>query len=486
VNETPVTERPPELEALMPQNGGAGRVPAEIPLVEWGTLALRAGRREPVLPHMGWMLRFPELVGRHEIEAEARRIASSPYGLGRRIAPARIFGGRPRWVQSTAAPAVAFSPVTTAEGDALAAWIDGHLSVRLDPEFGTGWHVAATHTDAGDTVVIFIVHHLFGIARPLVGAIYAPDTEDPTFGTTGLRFDDPASDYNLRAELHGLRERYRLGFRGVAQLRELAAHAREERRKRRIGLQDPSGFERLDPPRGRDRTRRPLGPRRVTAFAFMPATQWDETAKRWGGTANSLAIAVAANLLRRARQARGGPSERPLQLVLPMDVTQTAERSKRLQAGLSAEQVMTTAQLVLPGGAPAHGDLSEVRARTKAAFKADAETAPSIRGVPDAARLLPERLTLAAAKRAAVAFDGCVSHVGTLPENMMRLGPHEATQAVMFGFPIGNESLTGLMRCGDMICLSTTTDPERMGRDANLRVWLAEELHAWGFGDVVM
>ena len=32
----------------------------EIPLVDWGSLALRAGRVGPVLPHMAWLLRFPD------------------------------------------------------------------------------------------------------------------------------------------------------------------------------------------------------------------------------------------------------------------------------------------------------------------------------------------------------------------------------------------------------------------------------------------
>ena len=220
----------------------------------------------------------------------------------------------------------------------------------------------------------------------------------------------------------------------------------------------------------------------------MSAQRWDETAATWGGTGNTLATAVAANLLRRARQARGGPSERPLQLVLPIDLTrrQDIDRSARVGAGLSAEELMTTANLVLPGGTPVHGDLSEIRARTKAALEADAATAPTIRGVPDIARLLPERATLYAAYRAAVSFDGCVSNVGELPPGMLRLGPHEASHVVMLGFPIGNEALIGLLRYGDQVSLSAVTDPRRMGRDANLRTWLAEELAAWGLRDVVM
>ena len=455
----------------------------EIPLVEWATLALRAGRIAPILPHFAWLIRFPGPISRDEIAAEALRLASTPYGLGRRLAGPRVPGGRPRWVASTTPGPVLYSETPIAEGDELASWIDGHLGARLDPGRAAGWLVAATVTDAGDTVLLVLVHHLFGIARGLVGAAYAGDTEDPTFGTVGLRFDDPANDYSLRAELRGLRERFAVGFRGISRIRDDIAQ--ERRRRAEPG---PAGLPQLPRPRGRDRTRRDLSERRTLALAFGTAQQWDETAAQWGGTGMTLATAVTANLLRRARQARGGSSDRSLQLVLPIDLTRRddIDRSSRLGAGPSAEEVMTTANLVLPGGAPVHGDLSEIRARTKAALAADAATAPSIRGVPDVARLLPERLVLRAATRAAVLFDGCVSNVGELPPEMMQLGSHEATWITMLGFPIGNEMLTGLLRAGDQISLSVVTDPARMGRDANLRTWLSEELAAWGLLDLVM
>ncbi len=488
----PVVEPPPSVNRATSAPAATRQDAAEIPLVEWGSLALRAGRMRSsrmgeALPHFAWLLRFRELIGREAIQAEARRMSATPYGLGRRLAHPRLPGGRPRWRASSTSPRVVFSSVALAEGAELSAWIDDQLAVRLDPEYDAGWHIAATHTTDGDTVVLVLVHHLFGIARGLVGAIYASDTEDPTFGTTGLRFDDPANDYSLRAELHGLRERFARGLRGAAPS-HLRRMTREAAAVRRAADQRLEGYAPIKPPRGRDRTRRPLSSRRVAAFAFMPARIWDETAATWGGTGNTLATAVAANLLRRARQARGGPSARPLQLVLPIDLTRRPDidRSARVGAGLSAEELMTTANLVLPGGAPVHGDLREIRARTKAALEADAATAPTIRGVPDVARLLPERATLYAAYRAAVSFDGCVSNVGELPPGMLRLGPHEASRVVMLGFPIGNEALIGLLRYRNQVSLSVVTDPARMGRDANLRTWLTEELAAWGLRDVVM
>src|ERR1700746_617045 len=71
----------------------------EIPLVDWGSLALRAGRFGPVLPHMAWLLRFGDEVTEQTLAEEARRMAATPYGLGRRIVSPRVPGGRHRWRQ---------------------------------------------------------------------------------------------------------------------------------------------------------------------------------------------------------------------------------------------------------------------------------------------------------------------------------------------------------------------------------------------------
>jgi hypothetical protein len=73
---------------------------------------------------------------------------------------------------------------------------------------------------------------------------------------------------------------------------------------------------------------------------------------------------------------------------------------------------------------------------------------------------------------------------------MRRLGPYEASELQMMGFPIGNEALIGLVRyrTGSGVACSMTviTDPERLGPNGNIRAWLAEELAAWGITDVVM
>ena len=60
-----------------------------VPLVDLGSLMLYASRRFTVLPNMGLVLRFGDALTETELEAEATRLASSPFGLGRRLAPGR-------------------------------------------------------------------------------------------------------------------------------------------------------------------------------------------------------------------------------------------------------------------------------------------------------------------------------------------------------------------------------------------------------------
>lgn len=454
----------------------------EIPLVDWGSLALRAGRVAPVLPHMAWLLRFPEAITEEALSAQARRLTATPYGLGRRIMPPRLPGGRHRWRQEPLPPAVVLAPRPLDGSDALAAWLDRELGVPLDPEYGAGWRLAAAPTGDGGTAVLVVVHHLFGTGGGILRALYGEHGVDPTIGTTETRFT-PENDFTLLQEARGVAERLRLGLLGAGRLLRTVPAALQGSDRRALG--QPASPPSVSPPRGRDRTRRPPSNLRVAAIATLEAAAWDRTAAARGGTGNTLLTAVAANLLRRARIARGGQPQRALRLLLPVDLTDRDLAQVAAQHSSGPAAAMTTAAVVLQGGSPVHGELGTLRARMKAAFVADSGRVPAVRGAGDVMRLLPERLVFRAAARAALRFDGCASNVGDVPPDMLRLGPHLASDAAMLGFPIGNEAITVLIRYRDQVSVSVVTDPLRLGPAADLRAWLQEELTAWGLGEAV-
>ncbi len=458
----------------------------EIGVIEWGSLALRAGRVGPNLPHMGIFLRFPDYVSPEEIIAEIDRIAEIPYGIGRRILPPRFRGGRHRWKAVVERPLHEISEDYVADGEGLTRWINSHLGVRLDPEFDAGWAAFSTYVEDGGTAVLIVLHHLFGIAGGVLGALYGADDVDPTVNTTGLRFI-PENHFSRADEMRALRDRIVLGTIGLLKLFASLPRLALDRLRRQPP--DPSAPAPIKGPRRLDPTRGELSADRECALAFVPAEEWDGRARELGGSGNTLLAAVDANLLRRARIARGGDAKRPIQILVPVDLS---ERDDLDRLGLrssapSGDNAMTTAAVVVDGGAARHGDLRELRARMKAAYEADADDTPVIRGAGDAMRLVPEAITYRAAERAAKSFDGCASNVGQLPEGMLRIGNHHATHALMLGFPIGNETIAVLHRYENTVAISVTTDPVRMGAGAQtMRDWLIEELASWGFEDVVM
>lgn len=458
----------------------------EVPLADAASLALRAGRMGPVLPHMGWLFRFPEKVDAADLAAEATRLASSPYAMGRRVRRARLPGGRHRWVVSREAPAVEVAAGQLDQAE-LASWLDAELTRPLDPEHGLGWQLSAARTDDGGTVVFVLVHHLFGTAPGLLEAAYGDGTSPPWRATTELRFDLDRS-YGVADELRGIGERLRLGVSGAGRVmtdgvRTLAALPACRRSSTATSAPDV-GPPPLRPARGLDRTRRFPSSRRVAAVASFPDSVWDGTAAERGGTGNTLLAAVAANLVRRARHNRGGDTGRSVRLLLPIALGDDPATARR-DGGSGPRPPMTTASVVLPGVDPGRGDLSVARRWMKAAFQADSASAPPVRGVNDVARLLPEPVTVRLAKRGALAFDACASNPGTVPPGALGLGRHRADECAVVGFPIGLDLIVVLSRTPGTVCVSTVADPGRLGAGADYRAWFSEELRSWGLPDRV-
>ncbi len=451
-------------------------VPAgtEAPLVDHASLVLRAGRLGPVLPHMGWILRVSGHVPRDLLAAEAVRLARRPYGLGRRVRPRRIPGARRHWRVDPTPPPVALreGPLTPA---AVRRWLDEELARPLDPERGDGWRLSAAHADDGDSVVLLVVHHLYGTVAGALRASAPHDDPAPWHGTTEARFV-PGARFGLRHELDALGERLQLGLGGAARA------ARDALRRPPAPTPAPGpGPAPLRPAAGRDRTRRRPAPGRSAAILTCPADEWDAAAAARGGTGNTLLAALTANLVRRGRVARGGDVGRPVRLVLPIDLGDDAVGARR-EGASGPRATMVTASVVLPGGAPHHGDLAPARRWMKAAFAAEAATAPPVRGVGDLTRLLPEALTVRVAERAALAFDACATNPGALPASVACLGDHRPRAVAALGFPIGLDLIAALSRTPEQVSVAVVADAGRIG-GADVHAWLGDELAAWGLPD---
>jgi diacylglycerol O-acyltransferase / wax synthase len=442
----------------------------EVALVELGSLMLRASQRTNVLPNMGLVLRFSQELTAEELQAECDRLASSPYALGRRLAPPRVPGARPRWVASPHAPRVALAP-RREDARALGMWLADEMSVRHDPEHDHGWRFAATRDADGATVVAITLNHLFGTGRDLATTAYG--------GLPEPNGDAPAT-YDVMAELRDAGGRLRRGGIGLLRLARDAALTPVRRApygdlahvgKALAALRDRK------PDRGRPSARR------VGAVARADASAWAKAAKRQGATGMALQLAVVANLLRAARRARGDASGRPIRLIVPVDL---ANRREAPRAAATVGPVrLTSATVVLPGGAPRRDDLAEVQARLRRAVDAAVEEVkitgqvPVAPGVIDAARLLPDALTARIMFGVHSRYDGAASNVGPLPPGMLRIGEHVATDAFLMAFPLGSDLAIGFGRHEDAIALGAVADPSRLGAGPPLRERIAHELSEW-------
>lgn len=445
----------------------------EVPLVEHGSLMLRAAQVTALLPNMALVTRFAGEVSTEELDREAARLASSPYGLGRRIRAPWVPGARPRWLPAPVPPPVPLAH-DPADPGILARWLDDEMSVRHDPQHGAGWRLAATRTDDGGTVVALGMTHLFGTGRDIATTLYGGL---PTDGLPSA----PAGRPFLVDEVLDAADRVRKGAGGLARLGgELAALPFRR---------DPDGdlatlWRPLDAVRDRDPSRGRRSSRRVAAVATIDAEEWDETARGRGGTATGLQVALVANLVRGARTARGGPSSRPVRLIVPVDL---ADRDELPDAAATVGPVrLTSATVVLPGGRADHGDLAAVRSETRRAFGEASEQVartgrvPVAPGAIDAMRLLPDALTRRVVFGVHGHYDGAASNVGPLPPGILRLGEHVAQEAFLMAFPMGSDVSVATARHGASVAIGVIADPSRLGGGPPLRERLADELTAWG------
>jgi hypothetical protein len=463
-------------------------------------MMLYAARHTEALPNMAFIRHFDGRLTEEELAGEARRIASNPYGLGRRLIMPRVPGARPLWFANSEPPQVNISPEAV-DAAALSSWFADELSVRLDPLGGPGWRIGAIHF-ADTTVVSVSMSHLYGTGRDIILAL-ASEEVVPSLNGNGsgpyasssngngrhggaANGHHPDFSHDVLAEAADLIRRVRIGVTGIARLggQIVTAPQRREPHGDAATLRKP-----LDALLDRDPSRGRPSSRRVAALATVSADAWGAAAAERHGSSLSLQVAVTANLLRDARRARGGPTHRPLRIIIPVDLV---DRSNPAAPDATLGPVeLTSAGIVLSGGLSSHGDLTEVRDTCRQAISAArAEVAatgrvPVAPGMVDAMRLLPDAITTRVVMRVHARFDGAVSGVGPVPEGMFHLGSHVARDVFLAGFPMGSDVSMTMGEFDGRFMISLLADPSRLGAGPSLRERLALELERWGLEGAV-
>ncbi|QCQ90039.1 hypothetical protein [Rhodococcus sp. SGAir0479] len=367
--------------------------------------------------------------------------------LGRRVVRPRVPGARLRWEASTATHPLRYAREAV---DDVVAWADAQTGVDVDPEHGPAWALAATPVVGGGTAVSLVCSHAVADARGLVGAV-----DVALSGKSPVPAPRRTSDAADAAGLVGT-----VLARGAAASLGLAVSARRRRELRDFRNAASTG-------RATSRTHTATGT--TTAIVDVDAAAWDTVARREGGTANGLFIALVTGVA----EAAGIPM--PLHVSVPVDLRRTDTVDNA---------VVVTEVIVTPDCS-----LSDIRRASREAYTRAPMGAPS--GFPEEiVQLLPDRvahrLTSGAGER-----DALCSNIGRLPDSLAALGPHRttgvATRAMHPGLsparPVATTTRLSAYLCS---CAGTYTlsivglDSRRFGDAARLRRSVVAQLEKWG------
>lgn len=443
------------------------------PLDDHAAMYVAATRSQGHRPCIGLVRRFDEALPAECVTKWVHDMARNPVGFGRRVVKPRLPGARPRWVAAPEPPPLRYF-ADCLDQEQLLEVLEDEVSSRPDPAHSAGWRVAAARTWDGATVVTLWLNHAFGDARSILANAF--DTVAPPAVGRG---QPRGRGYDTVEELADVVQRVRLGIEGSFRLgREAATGAwlrpGGDSDLRRLGPM-VSALSFRDPSVGA------RSGRRNVALVRVPARDWEEAGRAHGGSGNALLMEFLANLLRGARASRGEILDRPLRIVMPVDL--------RRQASVDdpSANAVAGATVVLPGGRPRHGDLGEVRHAIRGAVARIASQRRSARrrgpggptGMVDAMRLLPTPFAYRMAVRAQRA-DGVASNIGSIPPQVATLGPHRAADMYLLGGPMMTDVTVCCGRAGDNVTLGVVADAARQGPGGSLQARVSHELKGWG------
>ncbi|MEE3850177.1 hypothetical protein VZC37_07515 [Gordonia sp. LSe1-13] len=388
--------------------------------------------------------------------------------LHRRLVDARVPGARPYWVPATEPIPLALDDEPI-DDEHVEGWAVEELRhVDLNPDEGRCWRLRAAMTTSGQTVLSLCTLHLVadGAARikAVVDALASSSDDDRTNGV-----NQPVMETPRRADVvDAVRQ---TGAAGLGVLRVLGQTIRRDTDDQPV---DPR------PVRSELAERAPTATP-VWATATVPADRWDDMARRHGGTANSLFIAVVCGLL----QAGGYTApENPVKVGLPVtDRTGDDDERGNAVAGVTV--------YLAPVPTPTT-DLTSVRDECRTAFNRLASgRRPATAHLRSLAWLVPPRRLAGMAGAGAAYPDAVASNVGQLPPELLVIGGVRATAVTVRGTAQGVDP-AGRHRYGEGVqAWLTRTDTDvtftvsgfdetSFVDDQTIRGLLGDELAAWG------
>lgn len=349
------------------------------------------------------------------------RLALARGPLNRAVSRTRVPAARDRWVRS----AVSVIPTRTEHiaDDEVSDWLDRRLrTARLDPAEGSAWRLDDAVTGDGRRVVSLLVSHMVtdgqGVYRALDAAAAGLAAELPPAGSArGVRA--VRDDLTDAARQLGAAAR---AVRIVAAGRRADCHSARKRRPRRCGRC----------PRTLTTALIQTAPTPPSRSSTSTAGPWHRRAQEYGGTANSLFVAVLAGIVTRAGVPVGEGRDALTKVCIAV--------SRRGDESDDRANASGRVWIRVPGEVEPRMDLSVIRSQSKKAFIEYAEsgadrTADNLQAI---VRLLPGTL-IGKMMRAIPGPDTTVSNLGVAPETALTIGGSVAERfsirAIMLGVP---------------------------------------------------
>ncbi|MET0821872.1 MAG: hypothetical protein ABWY58_12975 [Aeromicrobium sp.] len=351
--------------------------------------------------------RFDRPIDADRLQRLRTTLADGP--LGRTVRRSAVPCSRDRWVAAPDARSVHVERRALSPSDVLG-WADERAAVDLDPESAPAWELSAASTTDGGGVLSLLTSHVVSDGGAHVAAVTAA-AGGVDIGR--LPVDRPRA--TVRDDVgDGLRQ---LG--GV--VRGGAAAMRLARDRVEVGDAQTSAQTPRRPDRdGDDRPYRP-----ATVVVDCDADQWEQSARRHGGTANTLLVAVIVEVLLASGRVEPG---RPVRVALPVSLRGARDLRSNATSGVSVD--VDTCVVDGIGRAP---DLAAVRSACRREFSAlaDGTRRDTLTPLKPLLQMLPDRLVARLASTMTAPLCLC-SNLGDLPAE--------------FAAPLGVPATSVLMR----------------------------------------
>lgn len=431
-------------------------------------LRMHHGIGFPVYNQFLWW--FDDVVQREDLERLRDNLSDGL--LARRVVASAIPTARDRWVPSAASHSVDFHPEFT-DPSMVRQWADGRIDPDIDPETGLGWQLAATRLSDGGMVLSLVASHMVADGGALIAAFRAANSDSVASRVSSAPggLEALASDFGDAVE----QIRSAGGWLVNAAVQALPLSGRSE----------PAGATQSRPKPNR------AAPERAAAadwtsphvVAEVDADAWRSTAERWGGTSNSLFVAVLTAASELAGRASVGDT---VQWSLPV--------SDRGDASDTRSNATKIVKIDVPIADPTVLDLRPIRAASKSAFTAFAAAQAAGAAPGGLSQALVQMLPDAVVARVPQPRDGAeglASNLGSLPDDFTTVAGIAARAVSGRATFAGADADFARSLDGGLTAWSSETgtsvtvtvhamDPDRCPDEHILREHLTEALRRWG------